>query len=228
PKKDTRTIAHKRADALIAWARRAAEDPNLPTMQGKRRLDVQIVIDLPTLLGLADSPGELIGHGPVPAVLARHLAAESGTWRRMVTDPVDGHLLDYGTTTYTPPAALREYILARDRTCQFPGCSMPGYRCDIDHVIPYTGDERGGTTSADNLITQCRRHHRMKTHNNWKLRILKPDPLDAPDDSDQTIIEWTGPRGIVHRGNRPPVLESQRPDIAHHVTGLEISLARRI
>lgn len=171
--KDTRTMAHKRADALTAWAHRAADDPGLPVMQGKKRLDTQIVIDLATLLGLADNPGELIGYGPIPAELARRLATDS-QWRRLVTDPVTGHLLDYGTTTYTPSAGLREYILARDRVCQFPTCQRAGYQCDIDHVEPFTGTPDGGSTSADNLITLCRRHHRLKTHNHWKLRIVKP------------------------------------------------------
>jgi len=220
---DNRTIAHKRADALIDWANRAAADPDLPTMQGKKRLDVQVVIDVATLLGLADRPGELIGYGPIPAILARHLAADSDTWRRLVTDPVHGHLLDYGTTTYTPPAALREYIIARDRTCQFPGCSMPGHRCDIDHVVPYTGTDTGGATSADNLLTLCRRHHQLKTHNNWTLKINKPpDTIAEADDPDGggqgnqqspgTTIRWTSPRGIVHRQSRPRPLDIDTPE----------------
>jgi hypothetical protein len=225
PQPDNRTIAHKRADALIEWANRAATDPDLPTMQGKQRLDIQIVIDLATLLGLAESPGELIGYGPIPAILARHLATDSTTWRRLVTDPVHGHLLDYGTTTYTPPTALREYIIARDRTCQFPGCAMPGHRCDIDHVIPYTGHTNGGTTSANNLLTLCRRHHRLKTHNNWTLEITTPPDTtvknslttDADDVGDHhhrstaTTIEWTSPRGIVHRQRRPQPLDIDTP-----------------
>jgi hypothetical protein len=49
-------------------------------------------IDLPTLLGLADHPGEIPGYGIIPAGLARQLAAD-GTWRRLVTDPQTGHLI---------------------------------------------------------------------------------------------------------------------------------------
>ncbi len=230
---DRRTMGHKRADALIAWAQRAAQDPGLPTMQGKKRLETQIVIDAATLLGLADNPGELVGFGPIPATLARRLAADSGTWRRLVTDPVAGHLLDYGTSTYSPSAALREYILARDRTCQFPGCARAAYLCDLDHVQPFTGDVDGGTTSADNLLTLCRRHHRLKTHNNWSLHIhppqadtdiglnsdagTRPEPgaepaaVPASDHSSDppepgVIIEWISPRGTAYRRRRPQAL----------------------
>ncbi len=206
--KDNRTMAHKRADVLVAWAHQALDDPELPAMQGKKRLDTQVVIDLPTLLGLAENPGEIVGFGPIPASLARRLATESQTWRRLVTDPVTGHLLDYGTKTYAPPTALREYIIARDRTCQFPGCNRAGYMCDIDHVEPFTGSDEGGGTSADNLITLCRRHHRLKTHNHWKIQIVKP-PDGQPG---KTLIQWTSPREAVHTHARPTVLGCEPAD----------------
>jgi len=154
--------------------------------------------------------------GPIPAELARRLAAGSDMWRRLVTDPVTGHLLDFGTRKYEPSAALREYIIARDRTCQFPGCARASYLCDLDHVTPFTGTDEGGATSADNLLALCRRHHRLKTHNHWTLRVRKPDDdltADSPDrepreDSGETIIEWTSPRGAVYSRSRPQTLES--------------------
>ncbi len=189
---DVRSRAHKRADALVGWAHQAGQDPQMPVMQGKKRLDTQVVIDAATLFGLADHPGEIIGYGPIPAELARLLAADSKGWRRLVTDPVTGYLLDYGHRTYTPPAALREYVLARDRRCQFPGCEQPSYRCDLDHVEPFTGTPEGGSTSADNLLTVCRRHHQLKTHHRWRVRVHHPnnpedpDHSDGPDDSDDS------------------------------------------
>ncbi|MFA7266633.1 MAG: DUF222 domain-containing protein, partial [Candidatus Nanopelagicales bacterium] len=138
---DRRTMAHKRADALTAWAYRAGDDPGLPVMQGKKRLEAQVVIDVATLLGFADTAAELVGYGPIPAWLGRRLGGHAGSWRRLVTDPVGGHLLDYGTTRYTPPARLREYVLARDRVCQFPTCQRTGYQCDLDHVEAFTGTD---------------------------------------------------------------------------------------
>ncbi len=209
---DKRTMDHKRADALASWAHREFEDESLPTMQGKKRLETQVVIDLATLLGLADNPGEIIGFGPIPAALARRLAAGSDMWRRLVTDPVNGHLLDFGTRKYEPTAALREYIVARDRTCQFPGCARASYLCDLDHVKPFTGADGGGATSADNLLALCRRHHRLKTHNHWSLNVRKPiDDLavNSPQDqTSETVVEWRSPRGAVYRRSRPRTLES--------------------
>ena len=73
---------------------------------------VNLVMDLDTLRREADHPVLLDGQ-PMPAELGRDLAGYARTWRRMVTDPVTGHLLDYGATTYLP-AALRTFVLARD------------------------------------------------------------------------------------------------------------------
>lgn len=224
---DPRTMDHKRADALTAWAQQAFTDPELPVMQGKKRLETQVVIDIQTLFGMADNPGELVGYGPIPAVLARKLAAESDSWRRLVTDSVTGHLLDYGTTTYQPPAALREFVITRDRTCQFPTCSRRAYLCDLDHVEAFTGTEDGGSTSADNLLALCRRHHRLKTHNHWKVRIvMAPTEGGPPEDQliegppPETIIEWTSPYGIKHQRGRPRLVEPEelspiRPRVDH-------------
>ncbi len=49
-------------------------------------MQLQVTIDLPTLLGLADNPAELPGHGPLPPHLARELAADAD-WIWFTTDP---------------------------------------------------------------------------------------------------------------------------------------------
>ena len=191
---DARTLAHKRADALTSWANRALEDPSLPTHHGRRRLETQVVVDLPTLLILADNPGELVGFGPIPATMARQLAADS-CWRRLVTHPVTGHLLDYGTELYEPPRAIRDYVLHRDQTCRFPGCSQPAYRTDLDHTVAFDGSESGGSTASTNLHCLCRRHHRLKTHGAWTVSTA---------DSETDELLWTSPRGKEYSSIPPP------------------------
>lgn len=196
---DARTLAHKRADALTSWANRALEDPSLPTHHGRRRLETQVLVDLPTLLGLADNPGELVGFGPIPANMARQLAADS-CWRRLVTHPVTGHLLDYGAEVYEPPRAVRDYVLHRDRTCRFPGCSQPAYRTDLDHTVAFDGSESGGSTASANLHCLCRRHHRLKTHGAWTVSTA---------DSETDELLWTSPRGKEYSSIPPPPLDRQ-------------------
>jgi hypothetical protein len=162
-------IDAKRADALTQIAVRALESADEVSAH-RRPVAVNLTIDLPTLLGLADSPGELGGYGPIPASIARALAAD-GTWRRLITEPITGHLLEYGRESYQPPQALVDFLLARDRTCRFPGCRQPAHRGDIDHAVAW---DDGGPTDAANLGLLCRRHHRLKTHDGWSIES-KPD-----------------------------------------------------
>ena len=101
----------------------------------------------------------------VPALTAWALAA-GGTWRRLVTDPASGVVIDVGRTRYRPPAGLADLVRARDRACVFPTCQTPAERCDIDHLTAWS---QGGTTSLDNLTTLCEAHHRLKHTPGWAL-----------------------------------------------------------
>ena len=98
---DDRSADQKRADVLVGLADLAAA--GIGTRWQGRRPGVEVSVALSTLLGLDDQPGELAGHGPIPAALARAIAADqSGTWRRLVTDSL-GRLVNYGRTIYRPP-----------------------------------------------------------------------------------------------------------------------------
>jgi hypothetical protein len=160
-----RSLEYWRGQALLGWAMAALDDPSLTVTQGKRRRTVGVVVDLPTLLHLAEHPGELPGYGPIPAGVARALAGDAD-WQRWVRDPVEGHLLDLGRERYRPNQAIREYVIARDQHCAFPGCSMPAWRCDVDHAVEWN---EGGSTSAHNLQALCRRHHMAKTSGRWSM-----------------------------------------------------------
>ena len=169
-----------RADAITAIATMFLETNEDQIMNHGRPVTVNLTIDLPTLLGLAENPGQLSGYGPIPASVARELAAD-GKWRKFITDPTTGNLLDFGRESYIPPQILRDFLLARDRTCRFPGCSRSGIKGEIDHAIPW---EEGGETSPSNLGLLCKRHHQLKTHGGWKLESFADGSC-----------EWTSPLG---------------------------------
>ena len=184
---------NKRADALTAILSAALSD-SLETVKPHRRpVTVNVTIDLPTLLGLAQNPGQLSGYGAIPASVARELASDA-TWKRFITDPQTGNLLDYGREKYEPPQALVDFLLARDRTCRFPGCRQPATRSDIDHAHSW---DSGGETNIENLGLLCRRHHRLKTHGRWGL-------ISNADGS----CEWTSPVGKKYFVPARPITES--------------------
>lgn len=181
---DARSADMKRADALTALAGFALAASSEDVALHRRPITVNVTIDLSTLLGLNENPGQLAGYGAIPASVARALASD-GKWKRFITDPQTGALLDYGRETYSPPQALIDFLIARDRTCRFPGCRRSAALSDLDHAQSW---EEGGTTSLDNLGALCRRHHLLKTHGGWSI--------ESRADGSCT---WTSPLGKIYQ-----------------------------
>jgi hypothetical protein len=195
---DTRTVAQRRADTLVT--RLLNTDSATGTGNGSgdgspggsgsgvggggAGLAPQVFIAASTLAGLDEQPAELGGYGPIPAALARAIAADpTGTWRGVLTDN-HGQILDYGRRVYRPPAALDRLVRLRDRTCRFPGCTHPARSADLDHI---TDHHHGGATTATNLHALCRRHHHLTHDTRWSVHR---------DDTGTTI--WTSPAGRTY------------------------------
>jgi hypothetical protein len=188
PSEESSTPVEEQTGSVDPFEERLAADGDAglkPTVN----VEVGIVIGAGTVLGLDNEPGYLAGYGQIPARLGRELIADA-TWRRMLTDPVSGALLDLGRTRYEPSTALRGFVQERDQTCRFPGCRRKARSCEIDHAIPWPV----GTTCKENLECLCSFHHKLKTRGGWKLHL----------DMDGTCT-WTTPTGrqSVTRPPRP-------------------------
>ena len=147
----------------------------------------------------------------VPALTAWALAA-GGTWRRLVTDPASGVVIDVGRTSYRPPAGLADLVRARDRACVFPTCQTPAERCDIDHLTAWS---QGGTTSLDNLATLCEAHHRLKHTPGWALTRDQASGILSWHTPDKTVYQ-RHPNGTITR------LPRKTGPHQHHVPGTVI------
>ncbi|HET8601202.1 MAG TPA: HNH endonuclease signature motif containing protein, partial [Segeticoccus sp.] len=129
---------------------------------------VHVVVSLDTLTGTRPGVGELPGHGFLPADQTRELCLAAGsTWRRLVTDPASGHLVELTSTSYQAPPALAAQVDARDHLCRGPGCTVPAPHCDFDHDTDHAA---GGKTSTSNGSAKHRRHHNLKTRRLWHTR----------------------------------------------------------
>lgn len=187
------TIDQKRADALASICAHFLSDISETVTPQRRPLTVNVTIDLPTLLGLAENPGQLAGYGPIPASVARELASDA-KWKRFITEPQTGNLLDFGRESYEPPQQLKDFLIARDRTCRFPGCRRSALLSDLDHAESW---DSGGSTSPDNIGALCRRHHRLKTHDGWKIQSFADGSCT-----------WTSPLGKEFFTPARPINES--------------------
>jgi hypothetical protein len=200
---DARTMDQLRADALVAPFARALRTGVLDGLQPmplaslqRRPAQVQLIVAAGVLLGDSDQPADLEGYGSIPASLARTIAADAD-WRRILTDPRTGGVLDVGRSTSSPPASLVRHVLVRDRSCRFPGCGARAESGDLDHTVAYPN----GPTSANNLGALCRRHHRLK-HELGGTTLTQ----------DKGTFTWKMPTGHRHVVRPPDVDDDPEPD----------------
>jgi len=57
-------------------------------------------------------------------------------------------------------------VLARDRGCTFPGCTIPAYLCEVHHDNPYATNP---VTDINGLTLTCGPNHDM-TEQGWTTR----------------------------------------------------------
>ena len=199
---DDRTMDQLRADLLAEPFLEALANGELrgprPTPLARHRgapARLHVTVSASVLLGDSDEPGHLERYGPITAATARAMAVDA-TWRRILTDPVSGQVVDVGTTVYRPPAVLERFVETRDGTCRYPGCNWPASASDSDHVVPFPD----GPTAADNLASLCRRHHRFKHQGS-----IHPDhSLDKRlQQAFPGRLVWTMPTGHTYRVDAP-------------------------
>jgi hypothetical protein len=87
--------------------------------------------------------------------------------------------LDIGRRQHDPTPAQRLAVIARDRHCRFPDCTMPPEWCEIHHIHHWA---RGGPTDLDNLMLACHEHHHRLHEGGWNavgpaqhVRFTTPD-----------------------------------------------------
>ena len=175
---EDRTKEQRRADALAGFL----------AAHCTYRINVYVVIPADTLIGDNEYGAESKRLGPITSELARSLCfSPDARWRRLVTDPVSGSLVDLSAETYRIPERIRNAVKARDLTCRFPGCHRSAEFADCDHIVPWPR----GTTRATDLAGLCWHHHRVKTHSAW---TVEHDPSTPRHD-----MVWTSPLGTVHK-----------------------------
>jgi hypothetical protein len=119
------------------------------------------------------------------AHLARETAAQ-GVWRRLVTDPLSGTVLDYGRTTYHPPAGPADHVRVRDLHCRFPLCRRRAADAELDHVIAWAdGGETSDRPQPRRLLPAPppAEHHagwKVEAHPDGRLTWITPPGAGTP------------------------------------------------
>ncbi len=164
--------------------RQGVADSPVPAVEG---VEISVVVTLDEVMRGDGAVAGLLDDPQVPLTL-----------RRLITDPLSGRALDLGRRRYVVSDPLRRWIIARDRTCRFPGCSRRASACQLDHIVAWSDD---GGTDGSNLQSLCTRHHQLKTHGGWRVRR----------DDETGLTVWTSPTGRTYWVDPEPVVPPDPP-----------------
>jgi HNH endonuclease len=126
--------------------------------------------------------------GPANSPADAQRIACSATLSAMLHDPGDGSVLDAGRRSRSATAAIRRAVRERDGArCCFPGCDSR--RTDLHHIVWW---RNGGTTSLDNLLPVCKRHHTLIHAKGYLICRQGPGRYSFTDPSSGTVIALQG------------------------------------
>lgn len=173
--RDIRTTAQRNHDGLRACLRSTLTSGKLGSHHG---LPVTVVVST-TLSEMQSAAGQAIsGSGnlvPIPDLI--RMAAHALHYLAIFDD--DGRPLYLGRSKRIATADQRIVLHAKDRGCSAPGCTVPGYLCQVHHVDDWCDD---GPTDIDNLTFACGPHHRL-LQQGWTTRKRRSN----------RITEWIPP-----------------------------------
>lgn len=183
---DTRLLDQVRCDIaldkLLSGTGQTLHGTGLEALKGH----INVTLSAKMLSGDADGMAELDGHGALDPETAFELAGLNPVWTKLFLDN-GGQVVS--TCSYSPTAQMRRTLMARDKTCRFPGCRMPVARCQLDHTDDWA---KGGKTELSNLGHLCIRHHALKhpqvdENYRWNVEQLEPG-----------VLAWKSPTGHVY------------------------------
>lgn len=152
------TLAHRRADALVAISQDSFDSPG----HGEGASRGPNVVLAGNLEAIAQSGGgagaEVVGGSRI-GVNALDEALCNGSVS-LDLESIDGTVLGVGSTVDPIPPRTRRYVLARDGGCTADACDS-SYRLQAHHVLPRS---RGGDNDPRNLVTLCWYHHHVVVH----------------------------------------------------------------
>jgi len=160
--RDSRSAAQRQHDALNAALRALLASGTLGNHNG---LPASIIVST-TLAELEAAAGRgLTGGGTILPMsdvirLARHA-------RHYLAIFDNGEPLALYHTKRLASPGQRIVLYAKDRGCSAPGCTLPGYYCEVHHVTDWA---KCRTTDVKDLTLACGSHHRILRPGGWATR----------------------------------------------------------
>jgi hypothetical protein len=161
---DLRSPPQRNHDALTAIARSVLASGELGQHNG---LPATIIVST-TLTELESGCGQAVTAGGtlLPMTDVIRMASHSHHYL-VVFDDHTSLPLYLGRSRRTASAGQRIVLHAKDRGCTFPGCTVPGYRCQAHHT---NGWAQGGHTNITHLSLACKPHNLLVETGGWTTR----------------------------------------------------------
>ena len=119
--------------------------------------------------------GSLLFTGPVTASTVRKIACDADIIPVLLGG--EGRILDIGRASRIFPPHIRKALIARDRGCAFPGCTIPATWCEAHHITYWS---QGGTTGTENGVLLCSHHHHVIHKEHWAIQVRRGIPVVHP------------------------------------------------
>ncbi|WP_022869846.1 HNH endonuclease signature motif containing protein [Yaniella halotolerans] len=129
--------------------------------------------------------------GPISPSSIRPLSCEADLIPAVLGS--QGAILDMGRKTRLFTTDQRRALIARDRGCAAPNCTIPAPWCDAHHVEAW---KRGGPTSVVNATLLCSHHHHAVHAGMWQVTMnagipwFTPAPYLDPDQRPRRNRFW--------------------------------------
>ena len=155
---DTRSLGQRHHDALLAAARALLASGDLGQHNG---LPASIIVTT-TLEDLEAGAGRGLTGGGTLLPMSDVIRLGSHAHHYLAIFDKGKALALYHTKRLASPAQ-RIVLYAKDRGCTFPGCTVPGYLCEVHHLDPY---RLHPVTDINGLALTCHPNHDL-TEQGW-------------------------------------------------------------
>ena len=138
--------------------------------------------------------GHSVFGGPISARVVRKMACDAD----IIPIVLGGHgeILDVGRARRLFGVAQRRALVARDKGCAFPSCTIPAVWTEAHHVTPWMD---GGRTDISNGCLLCSFHHRLVEQGNWTIDVRNGIPWFTPP-------AYVDPRRVPRRNEHRELL----------------------
>lgn len=147
----------QQADALVSIARDTLAENAGGRTSSADAYQVIVHVDQSAL-----TQGE--GRSDLPVETVKRLTCDGSVVP--LFENAQGEPLSVGRKQRTVTTAIRRALESRDGGCTFPGCNHKRF-VDAHHVMHWA---EGGSTSVDNLLLLCDRHHRLVHEGRFMIR----------------------------------------------------------